>query len=184
MELPPRPPALQEGGSSFAKWTFYSSLAVTADGLLLPLIASIMSNEREWIEHTLSHAHHEPQGAPALLVRGLRWRSRQWRETNAEPCAALSLIQLVPFFSLSLSLSSHCHSANDGGRPGEEGEGRRRTSQRPFRAWLIQCALRASCVGRRRSARRHVQFGERLRFWPLQVAQPGTGSLHSTRIAF
>ena len=67
---------------------------------------------------------------------------------------SFSLVQTLLFFflySLSLSLSlpppfSHCHSANDDGHGSRPARRRRRTSQRPFRAWHIQC-VRAACVG-------------------------------------
>ena len=135
------------------------------------LIASIMSNEREWIEHTLSHAHHEPRGAPPVSTPGLLCDSQQCRGTTGDPRTLLarSLARSLnpsffPFPTLSLSLPSpfaHCHSANDDGRRGVgggRGGGGGRTSQRPFRAWHIQC-VRAACVGSLPSHARGAPFG-------------------------
>ena len=92
------------------------------------LIASIMSNEREWIEHTLSHAHHETRVAPPISTPGLLCDSQQCRGTTGDPRSSHSPRSLAqPFlFSLPHSLSlpspfAHCHSANDDGRRGVGG---------------------------------------------------------------
>ena len=94
------------------------------------------------------------------------------RSNAEEPPATLALSSLArslnpsffPFPTLSLSLPSpfaHCHSANDDGRRGVgggRGGGGGRTSQRPFRAWHIQC-VRAACVGSLPSHARGAPFG-------------------------
>ena len=70
------------------------------------LIASIMSNEREWIEHTLSHAHHETRVAPPISTPGLLCDSQQCRGTTGDPSQsprslARSTLPFFPFPTLS-----------------------------------------------------------------------------------
>ena len=62
------------------------------------LIASIMSNEREWIEHTLSHAHHEPRVAPPISTPGLLCDSQQCRGTTGDPRTLLARSLNPSFF--------------------------------------------------------------------------------------
>ena len=65
------------------------------------LIASIMSNEREWIEHTLSHAHHEPRGAPPVSTPGLLYdsqASQQSRGNAGDPRTLLARLLNPSFF--------------------------------------------------------------------------------------
>ena len=101
----------------------------------------------------MSHAHHEPRGDAVVFTWGLRYDSRQCSETTGDPfiLSRSNPSFFLPLLSLSLSLSlpppfSHCHSANDDGHGSRPARRRRRTSQRPFRAWHIQC-VRAACVG-------------------------------------
>ena len=56
-------------------WTFLFIHPWSRNSSIPPstLIASIMSNEREWIEHTLSHAHHEPLGDAPVFASELRY---------------------------------------------------------------------------------------------------------------
>ena len=63
-----------------------------------------MSNEREWIEHTLSHAHHEPRGDAVVFTWGLRYDSRQCSETTGDPfiLSRSNPSFFLPLLSLSL----------------------------------------------------------------------------------
>ena len=109
--------------TQFRQVDFFLFILGRNSSILPVLIASIMSNEREWIEHTLSHAHHEPRGGAVVFTRWLRYDSRRSSLNHRRPLYPHSLVQ--PFlFSFLHSLSplpspfSHCHSANDDGRRG------------------------------------------------------------------
>ena len=138
---------------------------------ILPvLIASIMSNEREWIEHTLSHAHHEPRGGAVVFTRWLRYDSRQSSQTTGDPFTLTRSFNPFFFFPpLSLpSPFSHCHSANDDGR---RGRGALREEEADITKAISRMAhsMRACRVcGQSAIAICLLQFGERLRVWPLQ----------------
>ena len=146
------------------------------------LIASIMSNEREWIEHTLSHAHHEPRGAPPVSTPGLLYDSQQSRGNAGDP-RTLPARSLNPSFFPFPTLSPFplhlpiviVQTTMAGGAEEEE-----RTEEADITKAISRMAhsMRRACrvCGQFAIAGRLLRFGERLRCCRCWPPQRGTDS--------